>query len=98
MNATVTTSYIKWIDTVQVRAAENQKVYVTQSAIRADLARIKEASSEVFCRGTSQYRTQKSIYPSALRLGEKVRLVRKKAHFVGGLRKVLGIESVKDAD
>jgi hypothetical protein len=67
-----------------------------QSAFRAHLAGIEKATSPVRCRRTGQYRATQSIFDKALRLGEKVRAVGKKRISLEDLRKVLGLEVVKD--
>ena len=69
-----------------------------QSAFRAHLAGIEEASSGACCQRTGQYWTTKSIFDKALRLGEKVRAVGKKRISLEELRKVLGLASVRDTE
>src|ERR1700730_16958098 len=60
---------------------------VIQSTIRAHPARVEKAPSGISCQRTGQYWTTQSIFDKAVRLGEKVRLERAKAHFIGGLAK-----------
>ena len=82
-DAGVITSYTRWVDAVPSEGSGRSGSFCDiQSAIRAHLARIKEAPFGVRCREARQYWTPKSICPSALRLGEKVRLGQNKAHFL----------------
>lgn len=62
------------------------------------MARIKEASAGVFCREAGGDCTPKPVRSSLVQLGEEVRHSWNQAHFLEQLRKVLGLESVKDAD
>ena len=95
----VLTIYTRWLESVQARGPENQEVYVSsQSSIRAHLARIEEASAGVCRREPGQYwlRSQYSIRLYAW--AKKYVSNGKKRISLEDLRKVLGLESVKDAE
>ena len=57
------------------------------STLRAHLAGVERAPSGISCQRTGQYWTTQSLFDKAVRLGEKIRIGRKKARFVGGLAK-----------
>ena len=98
-DAEVITSYTRWLDAVQVRGAENQEVYVTFSprfehiwleSKKRLLEYVAQKPANMGLR--SQY---------ALRLyswAKKYVTVGTKRISLEQLRKVLGLESVKDAD
>jgi plasmid replication initiation protein len=98
-NSHAITSYTRWVDAVQVREAENQEVYLTFSP-RFEHIWLESKESLL------EFAAQK---PAAIRLRSKyaIRLYAWVKRYVSvgtrrisleELRKVLGLESVKDAD
>jgi plasmid replication initiation protein len=98
-DAKVTTSYTRWLDAVQVRGAENQQVYVTFSH---HFEHVWLESKKRLLEYVSQKPANiglRSRY--ALRLyswAKKYVSVGSKRISLEHLRRVLGLESVKDSD
>jgi hypothetical protein len=84
-----------------VRASERSRqsgsLSDIQSTLRAYLARIKEASPRVYCREASQYWAPKPICSAPVSWAQKHLTAGNKSISLEEFRKVLGLESVKDA-
>jgi hypothetical protein len=68
----VISSYTRWVDAVQVKGADNQEVlFNIQSALRAHLARIEEATCRLCYTETGEHGTPKPVCSPIVWLGEK---------------------------
>jgi hypothetical protein len=95
----VITSYTRWIESVQLKEGENQEVYVTFSP-RFERIWIESKKRLPDCMeqkpGNAALRSQ---YSAPLRLGEEIYAEDgAKTISLEDLRRVFGLESVKDAD
>ena len=83
VGAEVFTSYTRWLECVQVKEGGAGSLRSIQSAIRADLAGIKETPAGVHGAEAGQHRAAEPVRSPPLQLGEEIRRGRNQKHFAG---------------
>ena len=87
----VVTSYTRWVESVQLREAENQEVYLTFSPrFERIWMESKKRLLDYMEQKPGQYWASKPVVSAAVQLGEKARLGRQEKRFGGGASKSVG--------
>jgi hypothetical protein len=93
------TSYTRWVDAVQVGAAENEQVCVSFSPRFEHIwLESKKLLLDSLAQKTCCYRSSQQVCHPPVYLGEKPRLNGKKARHIGRTSRSARTDSVKDAD
>jgi hypothetical protein len=91
----IETSYTRWLESVQVEGTENQEVYVNFSPLFEHIwLESKKRLPERVAKGPANIGLRMRLYAWA----KKYASVGKKRISLGDLRKVLGLQSLKDAE